>query len=67
MTPEVIEEYIKNPYFCPECKCEDIRETGQYYNGSGFIAACACEDCKFEWNEVYEMVTIKPLEEIDET
>jgi transposase-like protein len=61
--PEVIEEYIKNPYFCPECKCEDIRETGQYHTENGFSATYICEDCKFIWEELYLLITIKAVDE----
>jgi transposase-like protein len=66
--PEVIAEYIKNPYFCPKCKSDEIRKTGDYYQDNNYSITYTCRDCDSEWEEVYKLVTIQSLdEEVDET
>jgi len=63
MTQEEIEEYKKNPYYCPECKCEDIIKIDNYWSDLKYNITFRCEECQFEWKEEYELVTIRPLDE----
>lgn len=43
-------------FFCPSCNSEDIEITNtEFYNEDYFVEFTkTCEDCKFQWNEVYE-------------
>ena len=58
LTPEQKENYLKNPNHCPKCDSENI-------NCGSFNADCdyawqgiTCEDCQFEWDDVYTLTSI---------
>ena len=63
MTQEQIEEYKKDPYYCPECGREDLIKTGDYWNDLKYNLGYKCNDCQFEWEEIYELATIRPIDE----
>ena len=63
MTQEEIEAYKKDPYYCPECKCEDVLKTGEYWNDLKYNLCYKCNDCEFEWEEEYTLTTIRAVDE----
>jgi predicted RNA-binding Zn-ribbon protein involved in translation (DUF1610 family) len=60
--PEVIEEYIKNPYFCPECEEDEITKEHEDYRDRGLSHSYSCDKCGFKWREVYILVNIESNE-----
>jgi predicted Zn-ribbon and HTH transcriptional regulator len=62
LTPEQEQDYIDDPNHCPVCKSTNI--TGGHFDSSDYSATreVKCLDCKAQWVENFELVSISNVE-----
>lgn len=61
ITPEMIEEYVRHPNFCPFCDSPDIE--GGYFESDWDIVwtTVTCLECKKQWDEIFKLKTIEEV------
>jgi predicted RNA-binding Zn-ribbon protein involved in translation (DUF1610 family) len=57
ITKAVENKYLKNPHFCPKCKGSSV--VADNWDGESQSQSIYCDDCGFNWREVFSMVGIE--------
>jgi predicted RNA-binding Zn-ribbon protein involved in translation (DUF1610 family) len=63
LTLEQKSQYLKEPYKCPKCQTIEITGGVLEVEVSSCQAwqSCKCDNCGFEWNDVYTLTDIEEI------
>lgn len=56
-------KYLKSPYFCPECKSDQVEGRGGFdFEGDSVFQKVECLDCGAVWTDQYRIFDVELVE-----